>query len=419
MNKSYAATQRACYMASATQAIIVNVSPVLFLTLQQAYAISFERLGRLVLINFITQILMDLMAHPLIVRFGYRVNMVAAHALAVAGLLAFALTPALLPGAPYAGFIAATILYSLGGGLLEVMTSPIVDALPSDAKAAAMSLLHSFYCWGQLAVILLTTALLWLLGPGSWPYIVAGWAALPLLNAFNFARVPMLMPPDEGKREKKRRRWLTNPLFFLALVTMVASGAAEQVMSQWASSFAEKSLGLPKLWGDLAGPCTFALMMALGRVAYGILGERIPLKPALLACGVLALTCYLTAAFSGAAAFSLAACALCGLAVSLMWPGTLSATSGRFPGAGSLLFALLAVAGDMGCALGPWISGVITDGVIARTPAGGLLSPEAAGLRAGMLSGAFFSLLLIAALAVSWVGDRRERRLRPGSSAGL
>lgn len=413
MNRSYAATQKACYLACATQAIIVNLAPVLFLTLQSAYSISFEQLGRLVLINFVTQIIMDLCAHPLILRFGYRANMVLAHGLGVAGLVLFALAPRLFPAAPYAGFVAATIFYSLGGGLLEVMTSPIVDALPSDAKDAAMSLLHSFYCWGQLAVILITTLLIRFIGSAAWPGIVLCWAVLPLFNAFNFARVPMVMPPAERERSREGRgAWLKSPVLFIALATMIASGAAEQVMAQWASSFAEKGLGLPKLWGDLAGPCSFALMMAIGRMLYGIFGARIPLKPTLFACGLLGLACYLTVAFCSQPALALIACALCGLSVSLMWPGTLSSTSARFPGAGSLFFALMAVAGDIGCSLGPWLSGLTTDLVIAHAPPQRLaqlgLSAEQLGLKAGMLAGAFFSLLLLAGLALSIRGEKRQ-----------
>ena len=405
MKKTATATQHACYLAYITQAIIVNLAPVLFITLQKSYTISFEQLGRLVLINFVTQIIVDLCSHPLIMRLGYRKMLVFAHICAVAGLSIFAFAPTLLSSVPYWGLVIGTIIYSIGGGLIEVMISPIIDALPSDAKDAAMSLLHSFYCWGQLAVILITTLLLHFTNPAAWPFIVLAWALIPLFNAFNFARTPMIMPEVEEEKQKDHTSWLKSPVFIMAVITMIASGASEQVMAQWASSFAEKALGLPKLWGDLAGPCAFALIMALGRMLYGIFGAKIPLRPTLLGCGTLGFVCYLVCVFSNNPILSLVACALCGLAVSLMWPGTLSSTSGRFPGAGTLFFALLAVGGDIGCSLGPWLSGLTTDLVIAHTPAETLthlgLSAEQLGLRSGMLAGVFFTLLLIAGLLIS------------------
>jgi len=399
------ATQHACYLAYITQAIIVNLAPVLFITLQNAYAISFEKLGRLVLINFVTQIIVDLGSHPLILRYGYRKMLVFAHIAAVIGLTLFAVSPMVLTGAPYVGLVIATILYSIGGGLIEVMISPIIDALPSDAKDAAMSLLHSFYCWGQLAVLLISTLLLHFAGAAAWPIIVLCWALIPLFNAFNFAKTPMIMPEVEQEKQQNHNSWIKSPVFFMAVITMIASGASEQVMAQWSSSFAEKALGLPKLWGDLAGPCAFALIMALGRMLYGIFGAKIPLRPTLIGCGTLGLLCYLVCVFNGSPFLSLIACALCGLAVSLMWPGTLSSTAGRFPGAGTLFFALMAVGGDIGCSLGPWLSGLTTDLVIAHTSPETLaslgLTAQQLGLRAGMLAGVFFTLLLIVGLLIS------------------
>ena len=405
MKKIATATQHACYLAYITQAIIVNLAPVLFITLQNAYTISFEQLGRLVLINFVTQIIVDLSSHPLILRYGYRKMLVFAHIAAVVGLSLFAVSPMLLTAAPYVGLVIATIIYSIGGGLIEVMISPIIDALPSDAKDAAMSLLHSFYCWGQLAVVLISTLLLHFASPAAWPIIVLCWALIPLFNAFNFAKTPMIMPEVEQEKEQGHNNWLKSPVFFMAVITMIASGASEQVMAQWSSSFAEKALGLPKLWGDLAGPCAFALVMALGRMLYGIFGAKIPLRPTLIGCGSLGLLCYLVCVFNGNPILSLVACAFCGLAVSLMWPGTLSSTAGRFPGAGTLFFALMAVGGDIGCSLGPWLSGLTTDLVIAHTSPETLaslgLTAQQLGLRSGMLAGVFFTLLLIAGLLIS------------------
>jgi len=394
--KLAARTQRVCYLAFGSQALVINLAPVFFLMLQRAYGIGFEKLGRLVLINFVTQLIMDLSTHPLVKRLGYRKMMVMAHLSCSLGLIFFALAPYVFVQAPYVGFVLAVIVYSVGAGFLEVLASPIVDNLPGEAKEATMSLLHSFYSWGQLAVVLISTILALLLGGGIWPWLMCAWALVPLVNVYQFAFKPLLLP-EVTDPPKGRQSFLAKPVFWVMILGMVAAGASEQVMAQWASSFAEKGLGLSKFWGDLAGPCSFALMMALTRMLYGKLGTRFPMKLALIVSPALGLVAYFLAAFTGIAWISLIACALVGIAVALMWPGTLSAIADCYPASGSLLFALIAVGGDIGCALGPWAAGLVTDTVILRM---GVLS-DALGLRLSMLTGAAFCVLFFVTTLLS------------------
>jgi fucose permease len=356
---------------------------LLFIVFQTRYDIPYEMLGRLVLVNFATQLGTDLVAVRVVDRIGYRAPLVLAHVFCVGGLVLLAVLPAALPS-PYAGLSLAIVVYAIGGGILEVLVSPVVDALPSpqESKAAAMSLLHSFYCWGQVGVVIGSTMLLAGIGHAAWPLLPLVWAIVPLVNVVAFLRVPMpATVPDEHRTAL--RTLFTAPAFAAALVLMLCAGASELTMSQWSSLFAEQALGLPKVWGDLAGPCLFAVLMGIGRFAYGWWGARIPLVPTMLACGALATACYLTAALARDPSLSLAGCALCGLAVSLLWPGTFSLTASRFPLGGGAMFAILAMMGDAGAAVGPWLTGAVADF-------------SGAGLRAGLLVGTAFPLGVVA-----------------------
>jgi len=389
-------TRRACYTGYVTQAIVNNLAPLLFIVFQTRYDIPYEMLGRLVLLNFATQLITDLVAVRVMDRVGYRVPLVLAHVCCVVGLAMLAVLPTVL-SSPYAGLCLAIVVYAIGGGILEVLVSPVVDALPSpqEGKAAAMSLLHSFYCWGQVVVVLGTTVILAQVGHDAWPILPLVWAVVPLINLVVFTRVPLPRTvPDE------HRTPLANlfraPAFVAALVLMACAGASELTMSQWSSLFAEQGLGLPKVWGDLAGPCLFAVLMGGGRFAYGLWGEKIPLVPAITACGALATACYLTAALARDPRLSLAGCALCGLAVSLLWPGTFSLTARRFPLGGTAMFAILATMGDAGAAIGPWLAGAVAD-------------VSEAGLRAGLLVGITFPLLIVATSLVYGFAARRVR----------
>ena len=308
---------------------------------------------------------------------------------------------------PYLGLSFAAVIYAIGGGLIEVLVSPIVESLPSDgslssnAKSAAMSLLHSFYCWGQLGVILITTLLLQLTGEGLWWIFPLLWAIVPTANLFSCLKCPL---PEIGGGEKSvgLSSLLHNRMFWLGLVLMASAGASELAMSQWSSLFAEKALGVPKVAGDLLGPCLFALLMGLGRAGYAKIGDKISLEPLLLASAGLCIVCYCLTVFVHLPFFSLMGCAVCGLSVSLMWPGTLSITAKRFPGGNTAMFGLLALFGDVGASLGPWMAGVVSDHVVSLRDAaawgaahGGLL-PEQLGLKAGLLAAMIFPVIMLA-----------------------
>lgn len=394
---TFESTRRACYTGYVTQAIVNNLAPLLFIVFQTRYDIPYEMLGRLVLLNFATQLITDLVAVRVVDRIGYRAPLVLAHVFCVAGLVMLSILPSLL-ASPYVGLALAIVIYAIGGGILEVLVSPVVDALPSpeEGKAAAMSLLHSFYCWGQVGVVLGTTLVLARIGHEAWQILPLLWALVPLANVAAFVRVPMPSTVADEHRTPLRRLFQT-PAFVAALVLMLCAGASELTMSQWSSLFAEQGLGLPKVSGDLAGPCLFAMLMGLGRAAYGFWGERIPLVPALLACGVLATVCYLTTSLVRDPRVSLLGCALCGLAVSLLWPGTFSLTARRFPFGGGAMFAILAMMGDAGAAIGPWLAGAVAD-------------VSGAGLHAGLLVGTTFPLLIVATALAYGLTTRRSAR---------
>ncbi|MDR0929603.1 MAG: MFS transporter [Oscillospiraceae bacterium] len=390
-SKHYARTLRACYRAFFSQAIIVNLAPLLFIIFQERFAVTFERLGLLILVNFVTQLIVDILCVKWADRIGHRPLIVAAHVFCTAGLIALSVLPQVLP-APYPGLLAATVIYGIGGGLLEVMTNPIVDAIPADSRTGSMSLLHSFYCWGHVAVVVLTTSALALLGGGLWWLIPLLWAMVPAHNTFAFLRTPL--PPALPEHEKMPlKKLLGSKLFFLAFFLMICSGAAEQAMCQWASLFAEKGLGVTKLLGDLLGPCLFALLMGAGRTLFAAMGNRLRLPRALAGCALLCVACYLTTALVNNPFVALIGCAVTGFSVSLMWPGMLSLGSRTFPGAGTALFSLMAVGGDIGCAIGPWVTGLVADA-------------SQTGLKAGLLAGVVFPALL----AVGVLGLQRMRK---------
>lgn len=416
---TFSTTRRACYAGYITQAIVNNLAPLLFIVFQTSYAVSIERLGRLVLLNFATQLLTDIVAVKYVDRWGYRRSLVAAHIFAVIGLITLAVAPPLMPS-PYVGLCLGVILCAIGGGLLEVMVSPVVEHLPSPQthKAAAMALLHSFYCWGQVAVVAGTTLILARIGHQAWQALPLVWAILPAVNLLVFLKVPM--PPLVAEHERSKLRELFSSKAFLAmLVLMFAAGSVELVMVQWSSLFAERGLGVSKVTGDLLGPCLFAALMGIGRIAYGLGGHKIALPPALAICGVACTGCYLTVAFAMHPLISLLACAFTGLAASLLWPGTFSLSAARFPLGGAAMFGVLAVFGDLGGAIGPWLTGVIADttarSASSAAPAGstaaalaGLLPADPTGLRVGILAGTVVPVVMtITAVAYAIVHRRR------------
>jgi len=358
-NTNYKSTLYACYLGYITQALIVNLPPILFVVFKDKFGLNYTMLGSLVMVLFVTQLITDALAIKFVDKIGQRTAAVLAHALAAIGMILLAFLPGVMPQ-PYIGLIISSIVFAIGGGLIEVLVSPIVESLPGEAKASAMSLLHSFYSWGQVLVIILSTVALLLIGHDLWFVIPLVWALLPIITLFKFIRVPLVPPQEEGKRIPLRKL-ITSRIFLLALLLMVCSGASEQAMGQWASIFAEKGLGISKTLGDLLGPCLFAVMMGIARTLYGIKGQKINIHKTLVISSVLCILSFVITALVPIPALSLLGCALCGLTVSLMWPGMLSLTAEGYPSGGTAMFAIMALAGDLGCSVGPWLTGVVAD----------------------------------------------------------
>ena len=383
MKWTYRHTLHASYLGYITQAIINNLPPLLFLTFQRTFDISLELISMLITINFGIQILVDFLAARYVDRIGYRPCIVASHVLSAAGLFALGILPYALPNA-YAGILIAMTLNAIGGGLIEVLISPIVESLPGDEKASAMSMLHSFYCWGHMGVVILSTVYFALAGMNAWRVLPALWALLPLANVFFFTQVPMRTLVSQEER-MPMRRLLSSRVFWLLFVLMICSGASEQGMSQWSSYFAESGLGVSKTLGDLLGPCAFAFTMGLARLIYGLYGTKINLHGALYASSALCVASYLISVFAPWPVLSLVGCALCGLSVGMMWPGTFSTAAEANPQGSTAMFALLALAGDLGCAGGPTLVGFVSGA------AGGEL-------KAGLLCAIVFPIALVIAL---------------------
>ena len=378
---TYRQTVVAGYLGYITQAIVNNLAPLLFLIFREEFGISLEKITLLTTLNFLLQLCVDLLSAKFVDRIGYRKCVVAAHVFSAAGLVGMAVLPTLL-GNAYAGLLASLALYAVGGGLIEVLISPIVEACPTKNKAASMSLLHSFYCWGTVAVVLLSTLFLALCGKAAWRALPCLWALLPVGNALLFTRVPIASLTEENGG-MSIGELLRSGLFWLFVLLMVASGASEQGMSQWASAFAESGLRVTKTAGDLFGPCLFSVLMGLSRVLYARYGEKAGLTKVLIAFGGLCVVSYGVASFSPFPALSLAGCALCGFSVGVMWPGVFSVASRSMPRGGTALFALLALAGDLGCAAGPSVVGF----------AAGAAGDD---LKKGLPAAVVFPLLLIA-----------------------
>ena len=385
IRKSYRHTIRASYLGYITQAIVNNFAPLLFLTFMVDFDLTMDRITLITTVNFAVQLAVDALAVKVVDRIGYRPCIVAAHLFAMAGLAGLALFPLILPA--FSGIVLAVVLYAIGGGLIEVLISPIVEACPTDAKAAAMSLLHSFYCWGHVFLVVVSTAFFVLFGMGAWRVMACLWALVPLLNCFYFLLVPMYPIVAEGTKQMSLRGLLSKRVFWLLLVMMVCAGASEQAMSQWSSAFAEKALGVSKSLGDLAGPCAFAVLMGTARALYGKFAERLPLTAVMMGSAALCIGCYLLAALSGSALLALIGCALCGFSVGIFWPGTFSIAPGVLPGGGTAMYALMALCGDLGCSGGPTLVG------LAANAAGGEL-------RVGLLLALVFPAMMLLITAV-------------------
>lgn len=383
--KNYKKTLIACYFGFITQSISANFAPLLFLTFKSTYGIGFEMIALIPLVFYLTQLLIDLAATKFADKIGYRVCVVSSQILSAAGLVLMAVLPELLP-VPFAGILIAVVLYAMGSGLIEVLVSPIVEACPFENKDGMMSLLHSFYCWGAVGVILLSTLFFAAFGVSNWKILTLIWAVVPLVNAFNFMSCPIERLIEDGKG-LRIGQLLRLPLFWLLILLMICAGASEATMSQWASAFTESAMGVSKTVGDLAGPCLFALFMGVSRMLYGKLSKKLDLTKTMLGCGILCVVCYLMASLSSVPMVGLAGCALCGISVGIMWPGTISISSQKCPRGGTAMFAFLALAGDLGATVSPTMVGSVSNAV------GG-------DLKIGLLVATAFPLILIFGLIV-------------------
>ncbi|HIZ23177.1 MAG TPA: MFS transporter [Candidatus Blautia faecigallinarum] len=383
MKKNYKKTLIACYLGFVTQAIAANFAPLLFLKFHNDYGISLGKIALIPTMFFLTQLTVDLLCAKFVDRIGYRKCVVASEVASAAGLIGLAFLPELLPE-PFIGIILSVIVYAIGSGLIEVLVSPIVEACPFEHKDAAMSLLHSFYCWGSVGVVLLSTLFFTAFGIDSWKWLACIWALIPLYNIYNFATCPIERLVDEGKGMGIRGLFRV-PMFWVAVILMVCAGASELSMAQWASAYAESAIGLSKTVGDLAGPCMFAVTMGVSRVIYGKYGDRMNLMSFMMGSGLLCLVCYGMASLSSDPVIGLVGCIVCGFSVGIMWPGTISISSSRLPFGGTAMFAMLAMAGDLGGAFGPSLVGNITEAANDN-------------LQAGMLAGSVFPLVLLISL---------------------
>lgn len=386
MKNQYNKTITACFVGYIVQAIINNFVPLLFLTFQRTYDIPLSQITLLVTFNFGVQLLVDLLAIGFVDRIGYRISMVMAHVLSAAGLILLTILPEVF-SSPFVGILISVMVYAVGGGLLEVLVSPVVEACPSDNKEKAMSMLHSFYCWGHVGVVLLSTVFFRAAGIGNWKIMAVVWAVIPICNAFAFTRVPMASLIEDGEGGLSLKELFASKIFWVLLIMMVCAGASEQAVSQWASTFAEKGLEISKTAGDLAGPMAFAILMGASRAFYGKYGDRIHLDHFMIWSSGLCILSYLGISLFPSPLLSLATCAVCGLSVGIMWPGTFSKASAAIPKGGTAMFALLALGGDLGCSGGPTVVGAVS-------------SAMGENLKMGILAAVVFPVLLLTGILV-------------------
>ncbi len=382
---NYKKTLVACYFGFVTQAISANFTPLLFLTFKSAYGITLEKIAMIPLVFYLTQLLVDLAATKFADKIGYRSCVVSSQILSALGLVLMAILPEVFHS-PFIGILISVVLYAIGSGLIEVLVSPIVEACPFENKEGTMSLLHSFYCWGAVGVIVGSTLFFSVFGLDSWKILTLIWALVPLYNTFNFINCPIEHLTPDGKSMGIKNLFRT-PIFWLMIILMVCSGASEATMAQWASAFTESAIGVSKTVGDLTGPCAFATFMGISRMLYGKFSEKLDLTKVMLGCGALCVACYLLASLATLPILGLAGCALCGLSVGIMWPGSISLSSNKCPKGGTSMFAFLALAGDLGAMVSPSMVGTLS------AMAGG-------NLKAGLLVATVFPVVLVFVLLI-------------------
>lgn len=385
MKQNYKKTLYACYLGFVTQAISANFAPLLFLTFKSTYGISLEKIAMIPMIFYLSQLLIDLVATKFADKIGYRACVVASQILSAVGLVSMTFLPEILP-VPFWGIMISVILYAIGSGLIEVLVSPIVEACPFENKDGVMSLLHSFYCWGAVGVIIGSTLFFFLFGVKNWKILALIWAIVPLINTFNFLWCP-IKRLDEDAKSMSIKSLLKTPIFWLMIVLMICSGSSESTMAQWASAFTESALDVPKIIGDLSGPCLFAAFMGVSRLLYGKFSQKLKLSKVMLISGAMCVGCYLLSSLSPIPVVGLIGCAVCGFSVGIMWPGSISISSQTCPNGGTAMFAFLALAGDLGGTVAPAMVGSIS---------------EAAGgnLKVGLLVATVFPIILVLTLTL-------------------
>jgi len=378
--KKYNKTLIACYLGFITQAIAANFAPLLFLTFNKNYEVSLGKIALIPAVFFITQLIIDIICVRAVDKIGYRKCIVTSCLCSAAGLILLAFLPDLF-SEPFVGIIISVVVYAIGSGLVEVLGSPIVEACPFEHKEAVMSLLHSFYCWGSVGVIVISTLFFKFFGTDNWKILACIWAVVPLFNIYNFATCP-IEQPNNGEKGMGLLALFKLPLFWLAIILMICAGASELSMAQWASAFAESALGFSKNIGDLTGPCMFAVTMGLSRAFFGKFGPKISLMRFMIFSSLLCVASYLLVSLSAHPIPGLFGCIICGFSVGIMWPGTISICSPRIPRGGTSLFAMLAMSGDFGGAAGPALVGNISQ-IFENN------------LKAGLLAGSIFPVILI------------------------
>ncbi len=378
---NYQLTMYACFIGYIVQAIVNNFLPLLFVTFQKTYSIPLTQITLLITLNFGIQLVIDMLSAGFVDKIGYRASTIIAHVCSAAGLVLLTVLPGAFPD-PFAGILIAVFIYANGGGLIEVLISPILEACPTDNKEKAMSLLHSFYCWGHVGVVLISTLFFTLFGIENWKILAVCWAVVPAFNIILFAKAPIYSLHEEGETGLTLKQLFTRKVFWVMMLMMLCAGASEQAVSQWASTFAEQGLGVSKTIGDLAGPMSFAALMGLSRLLYGKFGDKLDLDKFMRMSCLLCIAAYLCISLVPLPAVGLVGCAVCGFSVGIMWPGTFSKASAAVKGGGTALFAMLALAGDVGCSGGPTLAGFIS----------GCFNGE---LRAGILAAIVFPVLLL------------------------
>lgn len=359
MKSKYISTKLACYVGYIVQAVVNNFLPILFIALQDVYGLGYEKLARLIVFNFVTQMITDLITPKIVAKIGYRKTAIMCQGTAALGLLMLYVLPKFMSNT-YLAIILSIIVYAFGSGLMEVIMSPIIEMLPTNNKSGNMSVLHSFYCWGQAFTVIVTTVLVSLFGYGGWSNVPLVWAVLPFINMFSFLKVP-IVEPDKDEKKSPIKVLLKSRRFRIYMVMMLCAGACEIAMAEWASMFAQQALGVSKVIGDFAGPCAFAIFMGIGRIWYAAVSQKVSFNKTLIALSVCCFVCYIVVAFCNIPLVALIFCALCGFTVSISWPGIYSCGAVDFPEGSSAMYSIFAMCGDTGCCLGPWVLGIVAD----------------------------------------------------------